>query len=140
MIAFERLKKLCDEQKISINDLESQLNFATNTLYSWKKFVPKGANLIKVADYFDVSVDYLLGRSDKKRYWDWTDKDERDIQKKLQELINSVSDDEGFAMFDGGSIDELDEDTRKALIVSLESALRFSKILAKKRFTPKKHR
>ncbi|RBP89354.1 transcriptional regulator with XRE-family HTH domain [Cytobacillus firmus] len=67
MTAFDRLKKLCDSQGISVNKLEEKIGLSKNTLYSWKKNTPKGSNLIKVSDYFDVSTDYLLGRTDKKR-------------------------------------------------------------------------
>lgn len=66
MTAFDRLKKLCDEQGISVNTLESRLGIGRNSLYSWKKNIPKGSNLIMVADYFNVSVDYLLGRAETK--------------------------------------------------------------------------
>lgn len=66
MTPFDRLKSLCDKQGISINDLEEKLDIGKNSLYSWKKGIPKGTNLIKVADYFNVSTDYLLGRSDQK--------------------------------------------------------------------------
>lgn len=66
MTPFDRLKKLADEQAISINTLEERIGLGRNTLYSWKKKTPSGTNLEKVADYFDVSVDYLLGRSDQK--------------------------------------------------------------------------
>ncbi len=62
MTAFDRLKKLCDEQGISVNKLEEKIGLGKNTLYSWKKNTPKGSNLIKVSDYFNVSTDYLLGR------------------------------------------------------------------------------
>lgn len=64
MTAFDRLKSLCDSQGISVNDLEEKLEIGKNSLYSWKKNIPKGTNLIKVADYFHVSTDYLLGRTD----------------------------------------------------------------------------
>lgn len=64
MTAFDRVKKLCDEQKISIVELEERLKFGRNSLYGWKKKTPNGANLIKVAEYFNVSTDYLLGRTD----------------------------------------------------------------------------
>ena len=49
---------------ISVNALEEKLEIGKNSLYSWKKNIPKGTNLIKVADYFHVSTDYLLGRTD----------------------------------------------------------------------------
>lgn len=64
MTAFDRLKFLCDNQGISVNDLEEKLGIGRNSLYSWKKNIPKGTNLLKVADYFSVSTDYLLGRTD----------------------------------------------------------------------------
>ncbi|GLC89380.1 helix-turn-helix domain-containing protein [Lysinibacillus piscis] len=67
MTAFDILKKLCDEQGISVNTLEEKIGLGKNTLYSWKKNTPKGSNLIRVADYFQVSTDYLLGRSEEKR-------------------------------------------------------------------------
>jgi len=139
MTVFHRLKKLCEEQKISINELEVKLKLGTNTLYSWKKQKPNSVNLEKIADYFDVSVDYLLGRTDKKRYYDLTEKDERDIQKELEEMINSLSNN-GYAAFDGSTIDDLEGEDRDLLIASLKNTLEMSRRLAKKKFTPKKYR
>ncbi|MCM3396825.1 helix-turn-helix domain-containing protein [Oceanobacillus profundus] len=140
MTAFDRLKKLCDEQGISVNTLEERIGLGRNTLYSWKKKTPSGTNLIKVADYFDVQTDFLLGRSDKKRYYDLTEKDERDIEKQLEDIINNVESESGLAAFDGSSLDELDEENREIMIASLKNALRMHKRLAKKKFTPNKYR
>lgn len=49
---------------------KKKIGLGKNTLYSWKKNTPKGSNLIRVADYFDVSTDYLLGRTNHKRFPD----------------------------------------------------------------------
>ncbi|GAA0444808.1 MAG: transcriptional regulator [Bacillota bacterium] len=105
-----------------------------------KKKIPNGANLQKVADYFDVSVDYLLGRTDKKQYYDLTEKDERDIEKDLERIINSAESDFGLASFDGKVLDEMDKEDRELYITSLKNALRMHKRLAKKKFTPKKYK
>lgn len=140
MTAFDRLKKLCDEQGISVNTLEERIGLGRNTLYSWKKKIPTGSNLTKVADYFDVSTDYLLGRTDKKRYYDLTEKDEQDIQNELQKMIDSMNSDTGFAAADGSTIDELDEEDKELLLASLEQSLRIAKRIAKQKFTPKKYR
>lgn len=67
MTAFDRLKMLCDKQGISVNVLEERIGIGKNSLYSWKKKIPGGKNLQLVADYFDVSADYLLGREEKER-------------------------------------------------------------------------
>ena len=140
MTTFDRLKNLCEEQKISIVELEEKLGFGRNSLYGWKKKIPNGANLEKVADYFGISVDYLLGRTDKKRYYDLTAKDERDIQNELKKIIDGDDVDSAFAAFDGRILDELDEEDRQLLINSWENTLKLTKKMAKQKFTPKKYR
>lgn len=140
MTAFDILKKLCDEQGISVNTLEERIGLSKNTLYSWKKNTPKGSNLVKVADYLDVSTDYLLGRTDKKRYYDLTEKDELNIQKELKKIINGDDVDNAFAAFDGRILEELNEEDRELLIASWENTLRLTKRMAKQKFTPNKYR
>lgn len=66
MTVFEAVKKLCNEQKISINDLERHLGYSKNTLYRLKNQTPGADKLQAIADYFNVSTDYLLGRTDNK--------------------------------------------------------------------------
>lgn len=61
---FEIVKELCNKQGISLNNLEERIGFARNSLYSWKNSEPKPKKLKVVADYFNVSTDYLLGRTD----------------------------------------------------------------------------
>ena len=50
---------------MSVAEVEKALGMGVNSLYAWKKKVPNGVSLEKTADYFDVTVDYLLGREDK---------------------------------------------------------------------------
>lgn len=59
----ERIQYLCESNGISLNALEKQLDFGTRTISKWKASSPKVENLIKIADYFNVSIDYLVGRS-----------------------------------------------------------------------------
>ena len=63
-LAFDRIKELADKQKISLNILEEKLGSSTNYLYSLKKGNPKSDRLQEIADYFGVSTDYLLGRTE----------------------------------------------------------------------------
>ncbi|MDU1571545.1 MAG: helix-turn-helix transcriptional regulator [Enterococcus hirae] len=138
MITFERIKELAKQQGKSLNKIEEELGYGKNVLYRLKDSKPSAERLEELANYFNVSVDYLLGRTEKKRYYDLTEKDERDIQKELQSLIDDLSNADGmaFSKKDG----EMSEATREALIISLENALRISKIEAKKKYTPKKYR
>ncbi|MBC2207449.1 helix-turn-helix domain-containing protein [Listeria booriae] len=64
MSTFDRIKKLAEERKIAMSRLEEDLNFGKNSLYKWKNQKPTIDKLQQVADYFQVSVDYLLGRTD----------------------------------------------------------------------------
>ena len=56
-----QLKK---DGKISLNKLEKELGFGKSTISSWETKKPASDKLEKLADYFGVSVDYLLGRTD----------------------------------------------------------------------------
>lgn len=61
---FERIRDLAKKQGLSINSLEEKLGYSRNTLYSLKKQKASAERLQEIADYFDVSLDYLLGRTD----------------------------------------------------------------------------
>ncbi len=61
-----RLRKLRKERKISQLKLALDLNMNQNTIsrYETQEREADYETLIKFADYFDVSLDYLLGRTD----------------------------------------------------------------------------
>ena len=66
-ILYQRIKELCAERGISINKLESDLEVGYSSIQKWKNTTsPSMDKIIKVATYFNVSVDYLLGRTDVK--------------------------------------------------------------------------
>ena len=63
---YERLKKLCAEKNTTVTTLLNNLNMSTGSTGRWKIGVlPNGETLIKISDYFNVSVDYLLEQTDK---------------------------------------------------------------------------
>lgn len=137
---FDRVKELSEQRGENLKTVAVKLGFSENAFYKWKIQSPKSETLEKVADYFDVSTDYLLGRTDKKRYYDLTEKDEQDIQKELKKIIDGDDVDSAFAAFDGRILDELDEEDRQLLINSWENTLKLTKKMAKQKFTPKKYR
>lgn len=61
---FEIVKDLCEKQGISLNTLEDKLKLGKNSLYGLKRNQPSAERLQQIADYFHVSTDYLLGRTD----------------------------------------------------------------------------
>lgn len=60
----QNIKLLCKERKISINNLLSECNLSKSFIYDIekRKVSPSVDKIIKIADYFNVSVDYILGR------------------------------------------------------------------------------
>ncbi|EFQ17229.1 DNA-binding helix-turn-helix protein [Enterococcus faecalis ERV65] len=101
MTVFDRVKKLADNQKISIVELEEKLNFSRNSLYAWKKSKPSIDKLEAVANYFGVSTDYLLGRevSNKSKQFD-----------DLDEVLDNVM------SFDGEPLDDHDREVIRAYL------------------------
>ena len=64
MTLKERIKQLANAKGLSLPALEAQLGFGNGTILKWDKSTPNADKLVKVADYFNVSVDYLLGREE----------------------------------------------------------------------------
>lgn len=65
-----RLKKLRNKHKINQTVLEDLLSVSQRVLSYYEKGedTPPLASLIILADYFDVSLDYLVRRADKNKY------------------------------------------------------------------------
>lgn len=62
---FEKIKMLAKRKGVSLQQVALDLDFSTNYLYSLKnKKTPSAEHISKIADYFGVSTDYLLGRTD----------------------------------------------------------------------------
>lgn len=59
----DRIKITAKAKNISISTMLSEIGLGKNTLMNFKTSMPKADNIAKVADYLDVSVDYLLGRT-----------------------------------------------------------------------------
>lgn len=62
MTLMQRIKQLCDSHGETLASLERKMDFGNGTIRRWDNATPSGDKLAKVADFFHVSVDYLLGR------------------------------------------------------------------------------
>jgi len=63
---YDRVKSLCQRDGITITELERILGFSKSTIGKWDdgRRSPYSDNIVKIAQYFHVSTDYLLGLSD----------------------------------------------------------------------------
>ena len=59
---YKRLRDLCEEGNMTVNELVRILNLSSGSPTAWKSgATPRRATVQKIADYFHVSADYLLG-------------------------------------------------------------------------------
>lgn len=98
---YDRIRDLATYHKISLAELERNLNFSNGIISTWKKGNPSIDKVEKVANYFNVSTDYLLGReieldSDdqevlamfRKQTEGMTKIEKQDFQESLNDLMN----------------------------------------------------
>lgn len=129
----ERIKSLREERKITQQELARYLGVSQKTISNYEngERSPDPDTLRKIADYFDVTVDYLLGRSNHRRL---TRKDERDIEKIIEETRQRIENTEGL-MLDGEILSQEDVDT---IINAMRVGLEMAKIRNKEKYGRKK--
>lgn len=135
-ILFERVKTLANERKLSISELERKLNLSPNSLYKLKSQKPSIDRIESIAEFFDVSVDYILGRnSEEKDCEGFTAKDRKDIGKRLEQIKNDLENSDGL-MFSG---EPLTEEAMESLMDAMEYIVKHTQKVNKK-YIPKKYR
>lgn len=65
---FDRYCELCADKGLSPTKAAVNMGISRSAVSAWKKGdrTPQGESLAKIADYFDVTVDYLLEKTDQK--------------------------------------------------------------------------
>lgn len=63
---YEIFRKLLNERNVTVYRVSKETGISSATFTEWKNgtYTPKQDKIQKIADYFNVSVDYLLGRTD----------------------------------------------------------------------------
>lgn len=61
---FEKIKELAKRRGKALGQVEEDLGYGRNTLYKIKNSTPNAERIAEIANYFNVSTDYLLGRTD----------------------------------------------------------------------------
>lgn len=145
----DRLKQLRIESNLLQKDIAKKLNITSSAygFYEQGKRIPDSNTLNSLANFYNVSTDYILGRTDIKELNTsavsistfipkLTKKDEKDIAKKLEEVLDSMNSNEELLLYNSS----LDDETRELLIASIERTLRQAKLISKEKYTPIKYR
>nr|WP_321315953.1 helix-turn-helix transcriptional regulator [uncultured Ligilactobacillus sp.] len=101
-IIYNRIKDLANEKNISLAQVERDLDFSNGVISTWRKSNASQDKILKVANYFNVSTDYLLGRTDNRN----VDKTNIDIEEALNSAMS----------YDGKPITEHDKDIIRELL------------------------
>ena len=133
---MKNLKLLRKQHNLSQKEIGNIFHASQNTVSQWENGTRKPSSDIiqEIADYFDVSVDYLLGRQE--QLPELNSKDKREIQEILDDTEQQLLSQDGL-MFDGSPA--TDEDVQK-IIMAMKMGMEMIKKENKAKFTPKKYR
>lgn len=136
----ERLKELRKIRGITQSELSKTLNVSQQTIGSWEvgRAEPNTEMLNRLAEFFNVSVDYLLGNKleEPRPYYSLSNSEKTDIAIQADKLLEGIESGDNLNFYGEPATDEQKERIR----VALRTAMEMNKEEAKKKFTPKKYR
>ena len=130
---YDIFEKLCEQNKVTPYRVCKETGITTATVSNWKagRYVPKQDKMKKIADYFGVTVDYLMtGRENsEKKESELTIRDRKDIAKDLDRImVEIVNNEDGPLYYNGEPIaDKKINLLRNAIEVALEDAKKKNK-------------
>lgn len=136
---YEIFEQLLQKYGVSAYKVAKETGVTQSTLSDWKRgrSTPKSENMKKLADYFGVSIDYLMtGKeetSDKKPQL--KPKDERDIKNILANTEQLLKQD--GLMFDG---DPASPEAIESILSAMQIGMEMAKKKNKEKYTPKKYK
>lgn len=131
----QRLKLLRKEKHKTQQDMADFLKIQRSTYgeYERGRIMPPYDKIKKLADYLEVSVDYLMGTTNFRTVNDKIDtvtkREITDVSKTLTHLIEELKAADNIVRLDGV---DLDEESKSLLLSSLESSLKLGNILKRK--------
>lgn len=135
---YEIFEKLLKDRGITAYRVSKETGVTTATLTSWKqgKYTPKPEKMQKIADYFGVSLSYLMtGKEDSEKEPQLKPKDKKDIREILASTEELLKQD--GLMFDG---DPASPEAIDSILSAMQIGMEMAKKKNKEKYTPKKYR
>lgn len=131
-----RMRELRRMNGFSQEDIAKKLDISTSAygFYEQGKTVPNAKTLEFLADMYEVTVDYLLGRSSNPRL---KTRDEVDIARNVEEMKQSLENGSLRMSLDG---EEITDEVKEFILDQIENTITLAKIKSKDKFTPKKYK
>lgn len=144
----QQLKLLRKSANLTQEELAKKLNITRGTYahYELDKREPNYEVLTQLSNFFGVSIDYLLGKTnisesassiDNKKCV-LNDKDKKDIAKDVKEIMDKIDSGEDGPLYYNG--EEMSQEDKELFKDALEFALKRIKVANKQKYTPKKYR
>lgn len=135
-----RLKDRRLELKLTLQDIATEIGVTKSTVQRYENGAIDNLKLPVIeamARVLSVEPSWLLGKNDQKEKTPTlTEKDERDIARKLDAIMEEMTQG-GDLMFDG---DPMSEEAIESIMAAMKLGLEAAKLKNKARFTPKKYR
>lgn len=130
----ERVKKLCKEKNVSMNQAETEIGLAKGYISKLNNSNPNTKTLKKMANYFNVSVEYLLTgkeEEDAQKKTSLTDQEELDILNDVDVIIEKLKNGEEVVLRFNG--EKTDDEGIELLRQSLLNTCRTAKLISKQK-------
>ena len=135
---YEQIRDIAKSKGYSVNRLEKELGFAWSSINKFNKNIPSVDKLQQIADFLGVTVDYLMtGETpEEKKDVTLTRRDERDIEKILDQTREQLLSQEGL-MFDG---QPASPEAVESILSAMQVGMELAKKKNKEKYTPKKYK
>lgn len=133
---YEIFQKLLKEHGVTAYRVAKETGVTTATLTSWKqgKYTPKPEKMQKIADYFGVSLTYLMtGKEETEKEPKLKPKDQKDINEILANTEQLLKQD--GLMFDGNPASP---EAIESILSAMQIGMEMAKKKNKEKYTPKK--
>lgn len=135
---YEIFEKLLKERNITAYRVAKETGVTTATLTSWKqgKYTPKPEKLQKIADYLEVSLEYLMtGKETNIKDSQLKPKDKKDIKDILESTEQLLK--QECLMFDG---QPASQEAIDSILSAMQVGMELAKQKNKEKYTPKKYK
>lgn len=131
-----RIRELRKERGLTMKQLGNIIGAAESTMsqYETGKRQPGNEILLKLGEFFDVSVGYLLYAEEKSV----PSVEKKSIQDgaDMEDVLNSLENAEGLMLYG----DPLSDEARASIVAAMKLGMEAAKAKNKEKFTPKKYR
>ncbi|MFP7483351.1 helix-turn-helix domain-containing protein [Priestia filamentosa] len=136
-----RIKECRQRAGLSQEKLAEMLEMKRTNVANYEagRVVPPGSVLLELANIFDVTTDYLLGKSPtsstNETNKNLTEKDEKDIAKRMEKFKEDLTKTDGLSFYG----EPMSEEALESFLDAVEYTMRQTKRINKK-YIPKKYR